>query len=354
MTLQRGVDITKSSMKPGPVPVVSSGGISGYHSESVGKGPGVVIGRKGTLGKTYFLDCDYWPHDTTLWVRDFKGNYPRFVYYFLLGQDFTYLDVGSANPTLNRNHVHPIRVWWPPLDVQRRIAAVLGALDDLIESNERVALASGLLAQKTWDFAFADQEHNTRVADVGTVVLGGTPSRKESGYWGGSIPWLNSGKANDFRVIEPSEFITEAGLKASSTKYMPKGTTLIAITGATLGQVSRTEMAACGNQSLVGLYADPPAANDYLFCAVVDGIDRLTRNATGGAQQHINKGDVEDFLIARPSLSEIEHWHGIAAPLLEASGSLLVEARLLRQTRDELLPLLMTGRVSPGEVDLGV
>jgi type I restriction enzyme S subunit len=78
------------------------------------KAPGVVIGRKGTLGKCFFIERDYWPHDTTLWVKDFKGNEPRFVYYLLLGLDVKHLDSGAANPALNRNQVHPINISWPP------------------------------------------------------------------------------------------------------------------------------------------------------------------------------------------------------------------------------------------------
>lgn len=125
ITLQRGFDITRVEQRPGPIPVISSGGISSYHDTSAATGPGVVIGRKGTLGRAFYLSGDYWPHDTTLWVKDFKGNLPKFVYYFFLGLDVMGLDVGSANPTLNRNHVHPIQVRWPERGDQEGIADVL-------------------------------------------------------------------------------------------------------------------------------------------------------------------------------------------------------------------------------------
>ena len=85
LTLQRGFDITKKEQLAGNVPVVSSGGISSFHNVAKVTAPGVVLGRKGSLGTVYFLKEDYWPHDTTLWVKDFKGNNPRFVYYFFQG-----------------------------------------------------------------------------------------------------------------------------------------------------------------------------------------------------------------------------------------------------------------------------
>jgi len=128
LTLQRGFDITKSEQQKGKIPVVSSGGIKSYHDKAMAKGPGVVIGRKGTLGKVFFLESDYWPHDTTLWVKDFKGNEPRFVYYLFAGLDVKRLDSGAANPALNRNQVHPINVTWPPIDQQKSLIETLDAL----------------------------------------------------------------------------------------------------------------------------------------------------------------------------------------------------------------------------------
>jgi type I restriction enzyme, S subunit len=80
ITLQRGFDITLKDQETGNVPVISSSGITSYHNKAIRKGPGVVIGRKGTLGTVFYSENDYWPHDTTLWVKDFHGNDPKYVY----------------------------------------------------------------------------------------------------------------------------------------------------------------------------------------------------------------------------------------------------------------------------------
>jgi type I restriction enzyme S subunit len=155
LTLQRGFDITKATQQPGAVPVISSGGTNSYHSTAMVKGPGVVLGRKGIVGSVYFVKEDYWPHDTTLWIKDFHGNDELFAYYFFFSKakDLAQLDVGSANPTLNRNHVHPIRVQFPPLREQKLIGQLLGALDDRItllrETNATLeAIAQALF--KSW------------------------------------------------------------------------------------------------------------------------------------------------------------------------------------------------------------
>lgn len=93
------------------------------------KGPGVVIGRKGTLGTVHFIKSPhYWPHDTTLWVKDFKGNDPRFLSYFLQTLKLENFDVGASNPTLNRNHIHKLKIIFPKnVDTQKRIGAILSA-----------------------------------------------------------------------------------------------------------------------------------------------------------------------------------------------------------------------------------
>jgi predicted GIY-YIG superfamily endonuclease len=97
-----------------------------------------VTGRYGTIGEVYYITTDYWPLNTALYVKDFKGNNPRFVSYFLRGIDFVAYSDKSAVPGVNRNHLHQAKVTVPPLPVQQRIADVLGKLDDKIELNRRM------------------------------------------------------------------------------------------------------------------------------------------------------------------------------------------------------------------------
>jgi type I restriction enzyme S subunit len=170
LTLQRGFDITKKEQVAGNVPVVSSGGIKSFHAHAKVKAPGVVLGRKGTLGTTFFLNEDFWPHDTTLWVKDFKGNNARFVYYFFrnIAEVLQSLDVGTSNPALNRNHVHPVEMRLPPLTEQKAIAHVLGSLDDKIELNRRMNETLEGMAQalfKSWFEDFDPVLDNALAAD---------------------------------------------------------------------------------------------------------------------------------------------------------------------------------------------
>ena len=102
---------SKSEIKEGPYPVVCSTSIMGYHNEYKVKAPGVVIGRSGTLGEVQFIDTDYWPHNTSLYVSDFKGNSPKFIKYFLQLFGTGNVGGGSAVPTLNRNHLQALTVY---------------------------------------------------------------------------------------------------------------------------------------------------------------------------------------------------------------------------------------------------
>ena len=158
LTLQRGFDLPTTQRKPGSYPVIASTGPVGTHGEAMVRGPGVVIGRSGSLGGGQFVEHDFWPLNTTLWVKDFKGNNPRFCYYLLKSIDLAQFNVGSGVPTLNRNHIHPFPVARPPLPTQRAIAHVLGTLDDKIELNRRMNETLEGMARALFKSWFVDFE----------------------------------------------------------------------------------------------------------------------------------------------------------------------------------------------------
>lgn len=154
--LKRGYDLPKGKRSVGVVPIVSSSGISDFHSEAMVKGPGVVTGRYGTIGEVFYIDGDFWPLNTTLYVRDFKGSDPRFISYFLRTLDFqAYSDKGAV-PGINRNHLHTAKVRIPALPVQKTIARILGALDSKIDLNRRVNQTLEAMAQAIFTSWFVD------------------------------------------------------------------------------------------------------------------------------------------------------------------------------------------------------
>lgn len=158
------------------------------------------------------------------------------------------------------------------------------------------------------------------------VLLGGTPSRSNPNFWNGDVPWINSGKLNDFRIISASEYITESGLAGSSTKMMPVGTTVVAITGATLGQYSRLEIECCANQSVIGLVPRHRLTNSFVYLSIKHDIMQLVDKQTGGAQQHINKADVQSFQFALPPEELIVSFESMVTPIFDAISDLTLNS----------------------------
>lgn len=134
--LQRGFDLPKSKMKKGNYPVVMSNGINGFHSEFKTKAPGVVTGRSGTIGNLHYIESDFWPHNTALWVTDFKGNNPLYIYYMYIKLDLNRFGTGSGVPTLNRNDVHFANVYMPNYDEQSKIGNYFKNLDKLLSLHD--------------------------------------------------------------------------------------------------------------------------------------------------------------------------------------------------------------------------
>ena len=156
VTLQRGFDLPTTERKVGSYPVIASTGPVGTHNRAIVQAPGVVIGRSGSLGGGQFIKQDFWPLNTTLWVKDFNNNDPRFCYFLLKSLDLGQFNAGSGVPTLNRNHIHPLPVRVPPLPEQRAIAHILGTLDDKIELNRRMNETLEEMARALFKSWFAD------------------------------------------------------------------------------------------------------------------------------------------------------------------------------------------------------
>ena len=135
--LQRGFDLPEKERVNGEYPVVCSNGIVAYHNQYKCEGYAVITGRSGTIGNFTYLDkCRYWAHNTSLWVTDFCGNNPKFIYYFYHTVRIEQYSTGTGVPTLNRNNVHASRHYIPCLEEQKKIADFLSTVDEVIAQSE--------------------------------------------------------------------------------------------------------------------------------------------------------------------------------------------------------------------------
>ena len=145
ITLQRGFDLPAHSRVEGGVPVVSSSGVSGFHSEAKVKGPGVVTGRYGTLGTVHYIEQDFWPLNTTLFVKEYRHCDARFISYLLQTLNLGQFNDKTSVPGVNRNHVHAMYVAMPPVEEQGRIIPILNCIDQKISREESYCMALGTL-----------------------------------------------------------------------------------------------------------------------------------------------------------------------------------------------------------------
>lgn len=145
--LQRGFDLPYSQMKDGSYPVVFSNGVGAYHSQYMVKGPGVVTGRSGTIGKVHYVDENYWPHNTSLWVTNFCGNHPKYIYYLFNTINWELYNSGSGVPTLNRNDIHDLKCVIPSVEEQKHIAEALSDVDIMISSLEKLIAKKKVIKQ---------------------------------------------------------------------------------------------------------------------------------------------------------------------------------------------------------------
>ena len=186
--LQRGYDLPADNVKEGLYPVVYSNGILKFHNEFKAKAPGVITGRSGTIGKVIYVEKDYWPHNTSLWVINFCDNNPKFIYYMYINLNLIRFSAGSGVPTLNRNDIHSQKILLPPLDEQEKIAEILSTWDEainltinLIESKKQFkkALMQNLLTAKIRFPEFKNEWLIVKLEEVSEIYQPQTISQSE-------------------------------------------------------------------------------------------------------------------------------------------------------------------------------
>ena len=328
ITLQRGYDLPKNKMKFGNIPVAGSNGIIGYHNVATTKGIGITIGRSGNIGNAYLYKNDFWAHNTTLYVKDFKGNDELFVYYFLKNIDFKSFNVGSAVPTLNRNHIHPIPILIPPLPEQKAIAEVLSSLDDKIDLLHRQnkileQMAETLFRQWFVEEAKEDWE-DTALGEV-IEVGSGKGLIKEKFIDNGKYPVLGAngqiGRTDEYLFDEKLIYTGRVG---------------------TLGNVFRVE-----NQKVWlsdnTLVIKPKKYYNFIYFILKNA--KLDQYNVGSTQPLVRQSDIKKIYIQL--LNEEKHidFESRANLFFEKINKNKSQIRTLEKMRDTLLPKLMSGEV---------
>ena len=388
VSLQRGHDLTEPDRRPGSIPVVGSAGHNGFHDTALCKGPGIVVGRSGaSFGQVHFSPVDFWPHNTGLYVTDFKGNDQRFAFYFLKALDFDRYNSGSAQPSLNRNFIYPIPVRIPPVAEQKAIAAVLGALDDKIELNRRMnatleAMARALFQSWFVDFDPVRAKLDGRKPDgldkptaalfpaafqespIGPIPKGWAtlPLYDLATYVNGAAytAFQPNGEGRGLPIIKIAEL--KAGV-TDQTKYsdvqMPEkyrlrtGDILFSWSGnpdTSIDTFVWSHGAAWLNQHIFRV--DPHHDEERSFVLATLKYLRpvfaeIARNKQTTGLGHVTAGDMQRLLIVKPDAPVLSAWDHQADPLFGAIFRNTMEAQTLAAIRDTFLPKLLSGELEP-------
>lgn len=375
--LQRGHDLPDRLRVEGPIPIVSSAGITGRHNVAKAEPPGVVTGRYGTIGEVFFLEEPYWPLNTALYVVDFKGNDPRFVAYLLRNTLKNYRSEKAAVPGVDRNVLHLLKVRVPVLQLQERIVSILSAYDDLIENNRRrIALLeeAARLFYREWFVCFRFPGHDehqrvktplgnipkgwevTKLSAVTTKIgSGATPRGGEQSYKANGIALIRSLNIYDYRFeFADLAFIDELQAAELDSVTVEENDILLNITGASVARcalVPSYVLPARVNQHVAIVRADPAKASPFYVLDAINSENRKAQllalaRAGGATREALTKSTISNFEIILPPRPLLSRYDEVAQGIHKQREVLLRQIRDLRAARDFLLPRLMNDEIA--------
>jgi type I restriction enzyme S subunit len=338
----------------GSVPVVSSSGITGYHDQYIDDGEGVITGRYGTLGEIHYVNGKYWPLNTTLYVTDFKNNFPKFIYYFLKTIDFEGANSAGAVPGINRNNLKNIVVRVPCTSTQKKIASILSNYDDLIQTNQQRITLLEEAAQRLYDEWFVKlrfpNHEQVPVVDgvpegwtfkaleqIAHIEMGQSPESKYYNSQAEGLPFHQGVTEFNHR------FVTNSVYTSSYTRSAMAGDILCSVR-APVGRLNITlEDIAIGR----GLSAFRSKENlQSLLFYQLQTIFRVEDSiGSGSIFNSVTKKELVSQQVLFPSNELAYLFNSIAQSLDEQVKNLSIQNQKLMQARDELLPRLMSGRL---------
>ena len=371
ITLQRGFDLPERDRVAGGVPIVSSSGISGYHSEAKVSAPGVVTGRYGTLGEVFYVDVDFWPLNTTLWVKDFKGNCPRFISYLLRTLNLGTQNAAGAVPGLNRNALHLLPVQVPPRSIQERIASILSAYEDLIESNARRIRILEEVAQliyREWFVNFRFPGHD-RVrmtqSEMGVVPAGWCqpypnyvdylegPGLRKWEFRDTGIPFLNVRNLIDHDIETGKSHCVDAEIGSGKYRHflLAEDDHVVSSSG-TLGRIAtvrKRHLPVMLNTGIIRMRAKTEAFGKWQIKHFLQSEyfqKQIRALAMGVAQIHFGPSHLKQMKVVVPPPEIGRAYEALVDPVEELMCNFVEQNRNLRAAGDLLLPKLVSGEIN--------
>ena len=365
VTFQRGYDLPHRARKSGEIPIVSSAGITDFHDVAMVDPPGVVTGRYGTIGELFLISEPFWPLNTTLYVRDFHSNDPRFIYYLLQRFNFASFSGKSGVPGVNRNDLHVESVSLPtsPFE-QRAIAAALGDVDSLLDGldqhiakkrNVKQAAMQRLLTGQTRLPGFDTEWDVQRLGDHVDFLRNGVNSRAEL-FPEGPVRYLHYG---DIHACEDT-YLSAAllpclpDIKAASLDRLQDGDLIFADASEDIAGVGKSvEVTEVGSTEAVsGLHTiaarfDKEVLADRFkgflqFCPLF--VTQLRRLASGTKVYATNRAHIAGIEMPLPPVREQAAITTVLSDMNAEIAALEVRRNKTHNLKQAMMQELLTGK----------
>jgi type I restriction enzyme, S subunit len=371
ITLQRGFDLPKSKRRKGVYPIVASTSIQDYHEEYKVLPPGVTTGRSGALGEVIYVNQPFWPLNTSLWVKDFKGNHPRYVYYFLKTLNLKRFNSGAGVPTLNRNHLDNLEINLNKVPTQKKISSILSTYDDLIENNtRRIAILEemGQMIYREWFVKFRFPGHEkVKMIDsaFGKIPVG----------W--EVKVLGDIAEQIKRTLKPHEIDDDSpyiglehlprksialsdwgrGAEISSNKFGFKaGEILFGKIRPYFHKVGVAPIDGVCSTDAIVINSKDEKFFPFTLCCVSseEFVRQATQTSNGVKMPRANWELLLEYPIFIPEKDLFDSFSAIVRNIVSNIMSMILKNRNLRQTRDLLLPKLISSELDVSGLDIDI
>lgn len=374
--LAYGKSLSADAREPGPYDVFGSNGCVGTHATPLISGPGIIIGRKGSVGRIVYSERDFWPIDTTYYVGN-KGSHDwRFLFHLLSSLGLEKLNTHSAVPGLNRENVYSISVSIPELVEQRQIAQSLdfvqgcqelesgtvAAAEELKRAAMQTLFTRGLRGEDLKDSVIGRIPRGwlaRPIAELCEIQSGGTPRKSVSEFWSGDIPWVTGKDLKTPTLADSIDHISIEGLQSGS-RLAPGNAVLILVRGMGLAKdlpVAVINRPMAFNQDVKALVSRGELGGQFLRSAIYAGKERLLAKIVPSAHgtMTLNLDDIETFVVPCPTdASEADEIVAIFSAIDRKIDLHRRKRAVLNDLFKALLHKLMTGEIRVADLDLSV
>jgi type I restriction enzyme S subunit len=377
VSLEYGAGLIENDRSGVGYPVYGSNGIVGYHGKYMINGPGIIVGRKGSVGAVHWSSNSFWPIDTAYYVNTQKDIDLRWFYWSLQFLGLNRLDSSTGVPGLNRNDVYRLKLEEPTHAEQYRIAEIIDTIDDTIQRTEQLiaklkSVKQGLLhdlltrgldenGQLRDPIAHPEQFKDSPLGiipnewdvypinEIGKIVGGTTPSRVVPSYWGGIIPWITPTDMSKLRtdyISGGQDWLTQKGLDSCSAYLLPIGS-IVVTTRATLGLAAITQRELATNQGFKNIITNDGWDNRFVCYKIRALSNEMVRRASGTTFLEISGTQFALLEIAAPAPGSNEQ--DMIASAIAAHNQRIATEEIylekLKAIKKGLMHDLLTGKV---------